>query len=514
MTEPRQPTAVKPDETRDRRARRRLHPLTPLLKGAKSLALAVAAISWQGYAQLGPSRFLLVVAGILVVTVLLSVVSWWVTGFEVVGRELRIYEGLIWRRARAIPLERVQAIDVNRPLLARLAGVAELRIEVIGASKTEAPLAFLSIAEAAALRRRLLALAQGAQGDAVADDAAGPPPPEPEEQPIHTVDNRHVLIANLLSPPVLFVPIAMLVTITPMAYDPPTWTAIGVASALTGLFGVVLPPLRRIFAQWNFRISVDPTGLRLRHGLLDTRSQTVPPLRVQAVQVTRPLWWRPLGWVRTRLDVAGYGGNAAEQGVRGSVLLPVADWQTTRAVIAQVLDGVDIDALPLAPIPDRARVVTPLARRNRAFGYTGMVVASRDGWLTVRIVIAKLTRVQSVRVVQGPVQRRLRLTDLHVDTAGSLHVVGRDRDEAQAYELARDLADRSRAARVCEASLVAEVSAAAEAATGSAAPDADDPAVDPAADPAADLARHQRSPSVQSPNANPTYTQPTRTSMT
>jgi putative membrane protein len=486
----------------ERAGRRRLHPLTPLLKGAKSIAVAVAAISWQGYAQLGLGRFLAVVAGVLIVTVLLSVVSWWVTGFEVVGRELRINEGLIWRRARAIPLERVQAIDVNRPLLARLTGVAELRIEVIGASKTEAPLAFLTVADAAALRRRLLTLARGAQDVATPDsaDAAGPIPPDPDEQPIHAVDNRHVLIANLLSPPVLIVPIALIATITPMAFAPPTWSVIGIASALTGLFGVVLPPLRRIFAQWNFRISVDATGLRLRHGLLDTRSQTVPPLRVQAVQVTRPLLWRPLGWVRTKLDVAGYGGNAAEQGVRGSVLLPVADWPTTRAVIAQVLDGVDIDALPLVPIPDRARIVTPLARRNRAFGFTEWVVAARDGWVTVRIVVAKLARVQSVRVLEGPVQRRLRLVDLHVDTAGSLHAVGRDRDTAQAYELARDLADRSRAARAAEASLAAGT------ATGSADADAGVPAVD--------LVRHQRSPSAHKPNANPTYTQPTRTSMT
>lgn len=507
MSEPVTTKSDNPGAPADPRARRRLHPLTPLLKGAKSLAIAVAAISWQGYAQLGVERFLLVVAGVLIVTVLLSVVSWWVTGFEVVGRELRINEGLVWRRARAIPLERVQAIDVNRPLLARLAGVAELRIEVIGARKTEAPLAFLSVAEAATLRRRLLTLAQGvaAQDE---PDAAGPErgiaPPDAHETPIHTVDNRHVLIANLLSPPVLFVPFALLATITPMAFAPPTVSVIGIASAVTGLFGVVLPPLRRVFAQWNFRISFDATGLRLRHGLLDTRSQTVPPLRVQAVQVTRPLLWRPLGWVRTRLDVAGYGGNAAEQGVRGSVLLPVADWPTTRAVIAHVLAGADIDALPLAPIPERAKVVTPLARRNRAFGYTGTVVAARDGWLTVRLVIAKLARVQSVRVVQGPVQRSLGLTDLHVDTAGGLHVVGRDRDATQAYELARDLADRSRAARVTDGSGAAG--------TGAGSLDADPAA--PADEPAVDLVRHQRSASAHSPNANPTYTQPTRTSTT
>jgi putative membrane protein len=470
-------------------ARRRLHPLTPLLKGAKSIAIAVAAISWQGYAQLGFERWVAVVAGILVITLMLAVVSWLVTGFQTVGRELRVTEGLIWRRTRSIPLERVQAIDVNRPVLARLTGVAELRIEVIGAKKTEAPLAFLSVAEAGELRRRLLALARGASADAVvaADEKATVE--AAAEIPVHTVDNRHVLIANLLSPPVLVVPVALLATITPMAYDPPTWSVIGVASAATALIGVVLPPLRRIFAQWNFRIAIDATGLRLRHGLLETRSQTVPPLRVQAVQVTSPLLWRPLGWVRTKLDVAGYGGGAEQQGVRGSVLLPVADWATTRAVIATVLDGVDIDAVPLHPVPDRARFVSPLARRRRAFGRTDSVVAARDGWLTVRLVVAKLTRVQSVRVVQGPVQRLLRLADLHVDTAGGLHTVGRDRDALSAYGLAGELAEVSRAARLAETGFLGGSSG------------------------GVDLVRHQRSASEHSPKASPTYTQPTSTSI-
>jgi putative membrane protein len=252
----------------------------------------------------------------------------------------------------------------------------------------------------------------------------------------------------------------------------------------TALFGVVLPPVRRVLAEWNFRISTDRSGLRLHHGLIDTRNQTVPPQRVQAVAVTAPLLWRPLGWLRVRLDVAGYGGSASDHGVRGSVLLPVADRATARAVVAQVLDGVDIDTLPLVPVPGRARWLSPLAWRRRAFAYTEQVVAARDGWLTVRLVVARLARVQSVRVIQGPVQRGLRLADLHVDTAGSLHAVGRDRDAAEAYALAGELAERSRSARAAER---------------------------PAR--AADRLRHQRSPSAETPKASPTYTQPTSTSI-
>ena len=126
--------------------RQRLHPLTPLLKGAKLVAFAAVAVSWRGLSDLGPLHWLAAMSAILVVAVLVSAVVWLVTGYEIVGRELRVHEGLISRRTRTIPLERVQAIDVVRPLLARVFGLAELRLEVIGASKTEAPLAYLTVA--------------------------------------------------------------------------------------------------------------------------------------------------------------------------------------------------------------------------------------------------------------------------------------------------------------------------------------------------------------------------------
>src|SRR5690606_2071092 len=75
--------------------RRRLHPLSPLLRGFRYALLAVAAISWQGYRNLGPERWAMAVAGVAVLVLLWSLVSYLVTGYHVVGRELRIHEGLL-----------------------------------------------------------------------------------------------------------------------------------------------------------------------------------------------------------------------------------------------------------------------------------------------------------------------------------------------------------------------------------------------------------------------------------
>ncbi|MFD0593386.1 hypothetical protein ACFQZ4_13260 [Catellatospora coxensis] len=74
-------------------ARQRLHPLSPVLKSVRTLFLVVAAVSWRGLQNLGPDLYALVLLGLLVLVLLYSAVAWRFTGYEVVGRELRIHEG-------------------------------------------------------------------------------------------------------------------------------------------------------------------------------------------------------------------------------------------------------------------------------------------------------------------------------------------------------------------------------------------------------------------------------------
>jgi putative membrane protein len=56
--------------------------------------------------------------------------------------------------------------------------------------------------------------------------------------------------------------------------------------------------------------------------------------------------------------------------------------------------------------------------------------------------------VQSLRLVQGPVQRRLRLATIHVDTAGrNVHAALRDRDVEEADSALAELVELARMAR-------------------------------------------------------------------
>ncbi|WP_412753682.1 PH domain-containing protein [Krasilnikovia sp. M28-CT-15] len=453
--------------------RRRLHPLSPLLHGAKSLTVIVAALSWQTLSQVGLERFAIVVAVAALGVVVFSVVGWLNTGYHVVGRELRIADGLLWRRNRAIPLERLQAVELRRPLLAQLTGLAELRLEVVGGGKTEAPLAYLTVRDAAVLRERLLSLAGRAPALAAAPDR----PVAAVERPLVAGDNTDLIVSQLLTPQALLLPIGI-TGVTMQFVLEGTWTFVGIASTITAMVGVLLQPVRRILRDWAFRLARDADGrLAVRHGLVETRSQVVPLHRVQSVSATWPLLWRAKGWLHLRLDVAGFAGPQERDDNRSDRLLPVGDLDTARAVVWEVLPGVDLLALPVTAPPARARWLHPFALRYLGAGLAPAGFVTRWGRLTHELQIVPYARLQSIRVVQGPVQRLLGLATVYADTAGGRGAAARDRDLREAWVLAAQLAERGRHAMI--AATVPDGSPAALGGSGDIADRGHDPAVRP-----------------------------------
>ncbi|HCT80104.1 MAG TPA: hypothetical protein DGT23_26770 [Micromonosporaceae bacterium] len=420
-------------------SRQRLHPLSPVLKGLRLFVLAVVALSWRSLEELQFWNWLGVVALLFIGLLIYSTIMWRYTGYEVVGRELRIYEGLISRRVRTVPLERLQAIEVVQPIVGRLFGLAELKLDVAGAQKSEAPLAYLPHAGARALRGQLLALAGGSQQ---AEEV------EESEEELYRVDNNDVVVSQFLTPPVMLTPIAVAYIVGQLVFNQ-EFGFFAVASMISAFFATIGAPAMRILNFWNFRLARTSTGkLRIRHGLLTTRSQVVPVHRIQSLTFTWPLLWRAKGWLRITLAVAGQSsvggeGNKAET----DRLLPVATLETARRVLPHVMAGVDPANLPLKPVPRQARWLAPLRARVLAAGLTERVFGAVDGFATRTLTVVPYERIQSVRLTQGPLQRRLGLASVHADVAGSTPVTAAHRPLEEAYTWADELSLRALAAR-------------------------------------------------------------------
>lgn len=441
----------------------RVHPLSPLLRGGLVLiALAITAgrrlidgeqSGWPWW--LAPAVFAVTFAG--------AAVSWWFTRYRVGDDELRIDSGVLHRRSRRVRLDRIQAIEVQQPLLARIFGMASLAIETAGGgSDSEVTLAYLSLRRATDLRAHLLVEAgreggvdavqsDPVQPDPVQRDPAAPAVPERDKvELLHRVSPGLLLAAQILRTGPLLSALAVCATAIAAAAastiglpqplrmpgSPATGGAVSVALVLPVLLAVVTSIGKGFVDGYGFSVRRSPRGLAVRAGLLGVRSASLPVQRIRGLVVTEPIVWRRLGWVALDVTVAGVVAHSEQDQRLSTTLVPVARRAAAERLVAQVLPGVRLDKAPLTAPPVAAKWVDPLARRRLGLGGDSGHVITQRGLLTRRTDIVPVAAVQSRGLRQGPVQRWLGLATvgLHLP-AGPTRPVAEHRSVAEAWQL-------------------------------------------------------------------------------
>jgi putative membrane protein len=447
----------------------RLHPLSPLVRSWKIVTLAAVILLQQSGDSVargeglpdGLQRTITLglFFGVVLVGLGYSLLSWRMSSYSIDDEALHLRTGVLNRQQRQARLDRLQAVDVVQPLLARFIGLAELRIEVAGGKGSAVRLSYLRESDAQNLRRLLLARAAGLSVEQ--HDQA----PEAPEHHVLSVPVPTLIESLVRSTGTLIVLLAVV--------------ALVVVSVATNSLGFILPVfpavLGLVSVQWarfnngfNFRVSTSPDGLRLHHGLLQTTAQTVPPGRVQAVRLAQPLMWRGRDWWRVEVNVAGYSGSQPDGGQRGAsdnLLLPVGTRGDALAVLSLVLPDAGVrddevlgvlaggltgkgDAGGFTASPRGARWLDPVSWRRHGFRVTDSALLARRGVLTRELDVVPHERTQSLGIEQGPLQRRLGLVSFVLDsTPGPVrprveHLAG-----AVAAQLMADQADRARVAR-------------------------------------------------------------------
>jgi putative membrane protein len=424
--------------------------LSPLVRaGPAAVVILVAAVAGGRGGQRTAD---LIRIGVVALVIVFGFISWAVTRWRLADGALQIDTGLIRRSSLRFPLTQIQAVDIVSPGLARIFGLSELRVRMASGNRSTGRLAYMQSAHADAVRTQLLDLAraQTIEAQARAHPDAPIPPAAAPFTPLYTVDVSRLVGSILLSFPAvaLYLILGTLIVVAALAPGAAAGAVAGSISALLGFSGAVWT---RFNGEYRMSLGVDPDGLQVRTGLIQTTAETIPWGRIQALRTIQPVFWRPFGWYRVEADVAGKNvGGRQNQAARraGRALIPVGVASEVEWLAQLVMPGTPDR---LAPPPHRAVWKSPLRYRRLSFAWNEQYAVTTSGRLrrvTDRVPLAK---VQSLRWSSGPVQRRLRLASIHFHTAGrSVYSLARDRDEREADQLIATLPDVCRRARSTE----------------------------------------------------------------
>jgi putative membrane protein len=466
---------------------RRLHPLSPVF-----LAVREARRLWPVALLVLARRelwLLLLAAGVVVVVV---VAEWLRHTYALGSSAMRIEEGVLARRRRLLPFDRIQQVDLVRKPLHRLLGVATLRVETAGGSGgSEANLEVVSLAEAERLRAVLLrarAAAVRAPGGTAAGAEAAATPARPAERVLVRLSLGQVALAGLTSmrgvaalavfgwvfqeaPRSLLDRLAS--RVDPEALAPSTPLALALAGLLVVALLLGLAAASSLVTDFGFVLARGGDNLVVRRGLLERREAVVPLARVQVVRVDESLLRRWLGFAAVRIQSAGRAGRG--DATANHLTVPILATARIDQLLAEVLPGAApvppllrpppaarrraivrrlVPVLALAAVlaaalwpwdglPQRAGVAAALvaallavlageaAFRNLGHARHGGFLTARRGALNRSTAVVPVAKAQSVRVRSSFFQRRAGLATMLVDVAGG-GAVPRVTDEAVA----------------------------------------------------------------------------------
>jgi len=484
--------------------RRRTHPITPLVTGWKIVVGIIAVLTAQNIARLLEEFTLqraLIGVGVLaaaaVIAILASALSWWFTTYAVDEDGVSLHSGMISRSREYAPRARIESVSVERPLLARLLGLAKVRVEVAGGGESYLDIQYVKSADAEELRRGILgvaALAAPGAGSApapAADRAASTAPsdlvreaegretdgadpdrtqaatenrsdPSPEgrlQSLLHdgVTDGEQIaaiptgrLVHSLLRDIGFLIGIVMSLVGVLLAVALAIWQeGINIAMFIALAPAAIAVPkyiFGRIESGWGFVSRITDRGLRMRRGLANTRTDNIASGRIQRFELRRPLLWRSPGWTAVSVTVAGIEDDD-ENGA--SHVLPVGTREELRSTLGHLAaplgtadDLATIEHLLTAPARQidglRTRVgLYWISARTRVTVLLPGALVRRSGVLARRLEIIPRERIQDVSLEDDPFSRRLGVLDLRVGGAGdTLTVTDLPRQEVLALHAA------------------------------------------------------------------------------
>lgn len=462
-------------------ADRRLHPKSLILTLIRSVIIpwllpAGAYVFFNAGSPDGMVRVLKwVPAAIMVVfvgggiTLFFSWMGWSKFRYGVGERDIVIESGVLNRNRRSIPLSRVQDVNIEQGFLARLLGLAKVKIETGGGAKDEGLLDSVSVAEAERLRQEVRGqVSKAATNEAAVQGPTTQASPAQTGDIVFDMDLGRVIMASLFSFSLFYLAAAYAVLetagnfIAADFYSPTEWRRAAGSASLTQILlviatilvlGVVFGAGRTILREYGFTLWKEGRRFRRERGLF-TRSEVVVPLaRVQLARTSTTLLRRLFGFYELSLQTLGGAvveGKAADRQAiapfarldeiahilkeTGRFRLPEPE-ELKRVSSRRLLKKLTPLLIPVGILAMISLFIPPAALglgvllfvglhaalewRFHRYAMSGDLLFVSKGILAPRVWIAPPKSAQVITLRRSPIQRLLGLSTVVVDTAGA-----------------------------------------------------------------------------------------------
>lgn len=449
-------------------ADRRLHPGTIALsfvrEAPRTLLAAPTALAFSS--KTGLTGALYLAAGLAVLLLAVKWLAWRRFKYGVGAAEIVIESGILNRNRRSIPFDRVQDVDIERSFLARMFGLAKVRIETGAGGKDEGLLDSVSLAEAGRLREAVRAVRAGSVAKAAETGIDGPAP-----HILFAMGPARLILFGLFNFSLVYIAglFALLQTFDQFLpfdiYDPARWLglvddylparwtfgAIAAILLVAAALGTMAGILRTVARDFGFRLSLEGNRLRREQGLFTRKEAVISRRRVQLAEIGGGPLRGLFGWSGLAFQTLGAGSergghqSAAPFATRSEIeavltqvpplrlppppeLIQVSSRHILRKVLGIWAPATVVIAIlswwqPWAPallalLPPIAAAAA-LERRFHRYGLADDLLFVRRGVWRRRLWLIPLANVQSLALSRGPIQRRLGLATLAIDTAGA-----------------------------------------------------------------------------------------------
>jgi putative membrane protein len=396
--------------------------------------------------------------------------------YELTADTLDIRSGVLSRREREIPYERVQNVDVAQTVVQRALDIAAVRIETAGGSGSEAHLRYVGRAEADRLQNEVSRRKR---------------PTADEDEPdrgthLFTLSEREHLVLGVVSADLRLLG---LLTVGLSVFAPRLARGVAPQYDLVSLFGPgvavaaiagfwVLSGLLQILRYYGFTLTRREDELRYERGLLQRYTGTIPLPKVQTVTLRENVLARAAGYGSLVIQTAGRAASGDGDTVESAV--PIAKRDRALALAREVEPFGDVSlkrppkrartryavryalgllavvavlraahaatgAVSLWYLPLAGLVAVPVAAHlawaHKGYHVDDEYVVTRNGFWRRRTMVVPSDRVQTIFSSQTVFQRRRDLGTVTVDTAGG---GGLGAGDAVAVDIDAGTADRLR----------------------------------------------------------------------